>query len=196
MTSLICYLIFLLTIPHEQSLCTKIIRKTYLFGPVFKELLGIQFKSEAITISLQLLPLDVLFPTPAQYVLDPPHVGIQLPLNLTRPDDGTRHRRQVSHAAHVAGFALRVLHFELFVQRLDVILDSLNQLGLVLTDGAADVRPDKESVETREDAEHLIGVPRRAELIAQTCSDSRFNSVNSLVISENGQLLSSTLLAR
>jgi len=48
---------------------------------------------------------------------------------------------------HVARLAVGVLNFELLVQGLDVILHPLDQLGLVLADGAPDVGAHKEGVE-------------------------------------------------
>ncbi len=86
------------------------------------------------------------------------HVCRQLPVDLLGPDDGAGDRRQVSHVAHLAGLALRILHLELVVQSLDVVFDALDELRLVLPDGSADVRPHEEGVEAGEDAEHLVGV--------------------------------------
>ena len=68
---------------------------------------------------------------------------------------------------HLAGLRLVVLHLELLVQGLDVVLDLLDELGLVLPDGAADVGPHKQRVEAREDLEHLVGVLGRAELVPE-----------------------------
>ena len=112
----------------------------------------------------------------------PSAVVLVLWTRLLRPDDGAGDRRQVAHAAHAARLAVRILHLELLVQRLDVVLHALDQLRLVLADRAADVRPDEERVEAREDAEHLVGVARRAELVAQAGGDARLHAVNTLVI--------------
>lgn len=86
------------------------------------------------------------------------------------------------YLAHVVRLAGRVLDLELLVQRLDVVFDALDQLGLVLANGAADVRSNEERVETREDAEHLIGVLRSAEQVTQAGRDARLDAIDSLVI--------------
>lgn len=66
---------------------------------------------------------------------------------------------------------------ELLVQRFDVVLDALYELRLVLADGAADVRPHEQRVEPREDAEHLVRVLGRAQLVAQVRRDARLHAV-------------------
>ena len=43
-------------------------------------------------------------------------------------------------------------------------LDSLDQLSLILSNGASDVRSNEEGVETAEDAEHLVGILGGAQL--------------------------------
>ena len=53
---------------------------------------------------------------------------------------------------------MTILNLERLVQGLNIVLDPLDQLSLVFADGAADVRPDEQRVETREDAEYLVGV--------------------------------------
>ena len=77
-------------------------------------------------------------------------------------------------------------HLELVVQTLDVVLDPLDELGLVLADGAADVRPHEERVVAREDAEHLDGVLGRAELVPQPRRDASLHPVNTLVVPGGG----------
>ena len=62
------------------------------------------------------------------------------------------------------------------MQGLDVIFDPLNELRLVLSDGAPDVWPDKQGVEAGENAEHLVGVLCSPELIAETGGDSSLNA--------------------
>lgn len=52
------------------------------------------------------------------------------------------------------------------MQRLYVVFDALDQLSLVLADGAAYVRADEQGVETGEYAEHLVGVLSGAQLVA------------------------------
>ena len=75
-------------------------------------------------------------------------------------------------------------YLELLVESFNVVLDPLDELGLVLPDGSTDMWPHKQGVEAREDSEHLVGVLGRAELIPQTGSDPRFYTVNALFISE------------
>ena len=72
---------------------------------------------------------------------------------------------------------MRVLYLELGVERLDVVLDPLYELGLVLADGAPDVRSHEERVEPREDAEHLVGVLGGAQLVSQSGLGLR-NTIN------------------
>lgn len=74
------------------------------------------------------------------------------------------------------------VYLELLMQRLDVILHPLDKLCLVLPDGTTDVRAHKESIEAREYAEHLIGIPGSAQLISQAGSDSCLHSVNAFII--------------
>ena len=102
---------------------------------------------------------------------------------LSCPDDGSRHWRHVSHSADDTRFALWILHLEFLMQRLNVVLDSLYELSLVLSDGTTDVWTHKQSIEAGEDAEHLISVLSCAELVSQTGSDSRLHTVNALIIS-------------
>ena len=68
-------------------------------------------------------------------------------------------------------------YLEFFVKGLDVILDPLDELGLILSDGTPDVRSDEEGVEARKDAEHLVGVLRRSQLVAETSRDTSLNAV-------------------
>ncbi len=75
-------------------------------------------------------------------------------------------------------------HLELVVQAFDVILHSLDQLRLVLPDRTADVRPHEEGVVPGEDAEHLVGVLGRPQLVPETGRDPRLHAVNPLVIPE------------
>ena len=49
-------------------------------------------------------------------------------------------------------------HLELGVQGFNVLLHSLDELGLVLSDSPSDVRSDKQGIVAREDAEHLVGI--------------------------------------
>ena len=63
------------------------------------------------------------------------------------------------------------------MQGFDVVFDPLNELRLILSDGASDVRPDEEGVEPREDAEHLVGILRRSQLIAQAGRDASLHAV-------------------
>ena len=83
----------------------------------------------------------------SQDVLDPPHVGGQLPVDLLDPDDGPGHGRDVPHPAHPERLALGILNLELLVKSFNIVLDPLDQLSLVLSNGASDVRAHKQGVE-------------------------------------------------
>lgn len=82
------------------------------------------------------------------------------------------------------------------MQSLNVIFDSLNQLSLVFPDGSTDVRANEQSVESREDEEHLVGILRCSELITQPSSDPGFDTIDSLVISGGGVSVSELSPAR
>ena len=85
----------------------------------------------------------------------------------------------------------RTLHLQLLVQGLDIVLD-------VLTDGAADVRPHEQRVEPErggggggegqeeeepgEDAEHLVGVLGGAELVPEPRRDPGLHAVDALIV--------------
>ena len=69
---------------------------------------------------------------------------------------------------------------------LQYYLHSLDQLCLILADRAPDVRAHEQGVESREDAEHLVGVSCRAELVSETRRDLRLDAVDSLVVSAGG----------
>ena len=70
------------------------------------------------------------------------------------------------------------------MQWLNVILHSLNQLCLILSDGTTDVRTHKESIEAWEDTEHLVGIPSCTKLVTKTSSDASLHTVNALIIPE------------
>lgn len=68
------------------------------------------------------------------------------------------------------------------MQRLNVVLDPLDELCLVLPDRPSDVGTHKESVVAGEDAEHLVGALGSAQLVPQTSSYARLNSIDALVV--------------
>ena len=76
-----------------------------------------------------------------------------------------------------------VTNLELVVQRLNVILDPLNELGLVLPDGPSDVGTNKQSIVSREDPKHLISTLSSAQLVSETGCNTSLYSVNTLIIS-------------
>lgn len=63
------------------------------------------------------------------------------------------------------------------MQRLNIILNALYQLGLVLSDGASDMRTHKQRVEPREYAEHLVCVLGCPELVAQVSGYAGFHAI-------------------
>ena len=73
-------------------------------------------------------------------------------------------------------------HLKLVMKCLNVILHSLNQLCLVLTNGTSDVWPNEQSIESGEDPEHLIGILGGSQLITQARSDTCLHPVNALII--------------
>jgi len=85
---------------------------TDLSAPVFKQFLCVQFQSEAVSICLQFLSIDVALPAFTKHGLDTPHVRIQLSLNLPRPYDWASQRRQITHAAYLRRVAVWILHLK------------------------------------------------------------------------------------
>ena len=55
---------------------------TNLSWPIIKQFLSVKFLPEAVTISLQLLSLNMIFPALAKYIFNTPHIGRELPINL------------------------------------------------------------------------------------------------------------------
>ncbi len=81
------------------------------------------------------------------------------------------------------------------MQVLDVVLHPLDQLSLVLPDGAADVRPHEQRVKSGEDTEHFVGILGSSQLVSQTSSDPCLNSVNPLIISDKVEDITVNLLS-
>ena len=63
-------------------------------------------------------------------------------------EKGKEEEEEKEYLAHARVGAVGVSRLELFMQRLNVVLDTLYQLCLVLPDGASDVGPHKEGVES------------------------------------------------
>lgn len=55
---------------------------TNLSWPIIKQFLSVKFLPEAVTICLQLLSLNMIFPALAKYIFNTPHIGRELPINL------------------------------------------------------------------------------------------------------------------
>lgn len=70
------------------------------------------------------------------------------------------------------------------MQRLDVVFDTLNQLGLIFTYSTTNVRSYEQCIEARKDAEHFVGILCRSQLITKMCSDS---SLHTICVDENGK---------
>lgn len=68
------------------------------------------------------------------------------------------------------------------MQSFNVVFDPLDELCLILPDRPADVGSDEQGVEAAKDAEHLVGVLGRAELISQVCGDTRLHAVDALFV--------------
>ena len=82
-------------------------------------------------------------------------------------------------------------YLELFMQIFDVIFYSLYQLSLIFSDGTSYMLSDKQGIETREDAEHLVGILGSSKLIPQTSCYSGFHPVYSFIISGEEKKLAS-----
>lgn len=63
-------------------------------------------------------------------------------------------------------------NLELFMEALNVILDPLDELCLVLPNGTTDMGTHKQGVEAREDAEHLVGILGRTQLVSEASCDA------------------------
>lgn len=64
------------------------------------------------------------------------------------------------------------INLKLLMEALNVILDSLDELRLVLPDGTTDVWTHEQGIETREDAEHFVSILGRAQLIPEASCDA------------------------
>lgn len=63
------------------------------------------------------------------------------------------------------------------MQRFNIVLDALNQLRLILTNRTPNVRSNEQRIETRENAEHLVGIFGSSQLITQMRSDASLNAI-------------------
>jgi hypothetical protein len=89
-------------------------------------------------------------------LLDLGHVLLQLGLELLCPDDVTSREGDVSDLGQHGVLGVLVLILELLLQHLNVLLDSFQELGLVLLDGSLDTWPLEELVELAEDTKHVL----------------------------------------
>lgn len=171
----------------------------------------VQLAAERIALALQPVAVDMLLPAAAEHVLHATHVRLQKTLDLSRPHHCASHRREVAgvrelvrrvlrgvrpaadqasaaasaaaHALLVVALLLRLRRTKRLVQRVDVLLDALQQLRLVLADRAADARPHEQRVEALEDAEHLVGALGARQLVAQQQRDARLDAIDTLLVS-------------
>ncbi len=150
--------------------------------PRLKNRPGIQLLAEQIALTLQPLPFSMDGPVRAEHILDLLHVPVQLALDLARPDNRTRHGGQIVQLRHGVGLGVAILLLEPFMQCSDGLLDVVDELRLVLSNGAADLGPDEERVEFREDAEHLVGVLGRSQPVAQPCDNGVLNARRPLIV--------------
>lgn len=77
---------------------------------------------------------------------------------------------------------MKLTYFEFLMQCFNVILYSLDELCLILSDGTSNVRSHKQRIEAREDTEHLISILGRSKLVTETCRDTSLNSINPLLV--------------
>lgn len=59
----------------------------------------------------------------------------------------------------------------------DVVFDALDELRLIFTYSPTDMRTNEQSIETGENAEHLVGVFGGSQLITQMGSNSCLHAV-------------------
>lgn len=150
--------------------------------PFLKQFLCVELLSEIITVGFELLPVNMGLPAFAQHSLDSAHVHVELTFDLFGPNHGASDERYVAYLGHSVAARVNVLGFEFLLQVLDVVLDSLYELGLVLANGTAYVRTHEQRVESRENSKHLVGVLGSAELIAQTSGHASLDAFDSLVV--------------
>ena len=85
------------------------------------------------------------------------------------------------------------------MQPFDVLLDGINQLGLILLNSTTNLRKildglqmpqiwysylwaDKQRVELREHAEHLVRVASRPQSVAESCDDLVLHACDALIV--------------
>lgn len=107
--------------------------------PGGEQRLGVELALKACALALELLTLGVELPSLPKHVLNALHVRRELTLDLLRPDDGSGDGREVSELRHVVGLRVAVIGRELLVETFNVLLDGLDELGLVLLDGSSDL---------------------------------------------------------
>lgn len=73
---------------------------------------------------------------------------------------------------------LQDTYLELLVQALYIILNTLDELCLVLSDGTTNMRAHKQGIEARENAEHFVGILGRSQLVPQTSSDAGLDNIS------------------
>mmetsp|Transcript_24250 Transcript_24250/g.59857 ORF Transcript_24250/g.59857 Transcript_24250/m.59857 type:complete len:275 (+) Transcript_24250:11594-12418(+) len=150
--------------------------------PVVEDDHRVELLGEGVAVLLQLLPFDVLLPALAQHVFYSAHIHLEPSLELLRPNDGARCRRDVPDGGHLGGLCAGVVLLELVLQLANVILDLLDERRLVLLDGPPDTWAEEERVEAREDAEHLGGRLGGAKPVAQLGCDLALGTVDLVVI--------------
>lgn len=96
----------------------------------------VELAAERLAFALELLALGIELPAFAEDVLDSLHVGEELAFDLLRPDDGAGDGRVVAELRHVVGLRVLVRLLELVVKEANVLLDRVDELRLVLGDGA------------------------------------------------------------
>jgi hypothetical protein len=166
---------------------------------------GVELVPERLRLGLETLTVGVVRPFLAEDVLDALHVVEELTLDLLRPHDCTGDGRVVAELRHVVSFRGLVARLELVLKAANVLLNRVDELRLVLGDGAcssssqrisfkrrkeskgqkertSNLRPNEKSIELAEDAEHLVGVPSPAETVPQARDDVVLDASDSLVV--------------
>lgn len=77
------------------------------------------------------------------------------------------------------------VYLKFLMKGINVILDSLDEMYLVLADCASNVGSYKKGIEARENSKHFVRVFCSAQLVTEVSRDSGLNSIDSLLVPLN-----------
>ncbi|RNA11242.1 hypothetical protein BpHYR1_003747, partial [Brachionus plicatilis] len=72
----------------------------HFFRPVFEYLLGVELHANTVSVSFELLAVNMGLPSFAKHSFDTAHVHVELWLDLLGPNDAASHSGNVAHFAH------------------------------------------------------------------------------------------------